>query len=356
MAKVVGLILVAVLLSGILFWQMERFAYHPSSSNHEKVVFEVPYNTGLHFVARQLEDQGLISDAKEFIWLVKLTGNTARLKVGEYALYKDMSPHQILNILTSGESIRHALVVPEGSNIFDIRDSLNRMWPHRGDEFLKFVTDAKKAKEITGQQMNSLEGYLFPDTYLITKFTPVSAIVRMMYNRFEEAIRSADQGATVKMSVREQVTLASIIEKETGAPNERALISSVFHNRLKKGMRLQSDPTIIYGMWLESGTRPVNIRRSDISRPTAYNTYVIHALPPGPIANPGKDALWAAVHPAETRYLYFVSRNDGTHVFSENFAQHLRAVQKYQLNPRAREGKSWRDLSKKLAKEKAHAS
>ena len=307
-------------------------------------------------MATLLEAQGLIKNSREFVWYVKLTGNAAQIKMGEYSLYRDMTPSEILKVLTSGESIRYSLVVPEGSNIFDIRDSLNRMWPHRGDEFFKYVTNPNKIRPLTGKTMNSLEGYLFPDTYLITKFTSISTLVQMMYRRFQNALKEADKNPTVKMSTHDQVVLASMIEKETGAPFERPLISSVFHNRLEKGMRLQSDPTIIYGMWLESGSRPTNIRKADIRRPTPYNTYVIQALPPGPIANPGEAALWAAVHPAATHYFYFVSRNDGTHVFSKNFKEHLRAVRKYQLDPKEREGKSWRDLSKKLANGKAHAS
>ncbi len=356
MTRIVGLLIAVFLVATFLIWQVNRYSSLPASSRHEKIVFEVPYNTSLHEVATLLAAQGLISSSREFVWYVKLTGSAARIKMGEYALYKDMTPSEILKILTTGESIRYSLVVPEGSNIFDIRDSLNRMWPHRGDEFFKYVTSPGKIRALTGHGMPSLEGYLFPDTYLITKFTPIGALVRMMYRKFQNAIVQADKEPTVKMSLHDQVVLASIIEKETGAPFERPLISSVFHNRLEKGMRLQSDPTIIYGMWLNTGVRPVNIRKSDIRRPTPYNTYVIHALPPGPIANPGVAALWAAVHPAATHYLYFVSRNDGTHVFSKNFKEHLRAVRKYQLDPRAREGKSWRDLSKKLAHGKAHAS
>jgi UPF0755 protein len=140
------------------------------------------------------------------------------------------------------------------------------------------------------------------------------------------------------------VTLASIIEKETGAPEERPLISSVFHNRLLKKMRLQTDPTVIYGKAEKSGKIEINITRADLLTPSRYNTYVIPALPPGPIANPGKEALLAAVNPAASGYLFFVSQNDGTHVFSEDYSAHNRAVQKFQLDRKAREGKSWRDL------------
>jgi UPF0755 protein len=141
--------------------------------------------------------------------------------------------------------------------------------------------------------------------------------------------------------------LASIIEKETGAPQERRLISSVFHNRLKKNMKLQTDPTVIYGMAALSGSVPNNIRKSDLLRPSKYNTYVIYGLPPGPITNPGKLALIAALNPEQSEFLYFVSQNDGTHVFTKTYNDHINAVKKFQMNPAARAGKSWRDLNKK---------
>jgi UPF0755 protein len=143
------------------------------------------------------------------------------------------------------------------------------------------------------------------------------------------------------------ITLASVVEKETGAPEERPVIASVFHNRLKKGMRLQSDPTILYGMLMKTGVMTKNIRKKDILAQTPYNTYTVRALPIGPIANPGKEAIKAVLNPGNTDFLYFVSRNDGTHVFSKTYEDHNKAVKAYQLNHRARKGKSWRDLKKR---------
>jgi UPF0755 protein len=148
------------------------------------------------------------------------------------------------------------------------------------------------------------------------------------------------------MPRHEHVTLASIVEKETGAPGERPMIASVFHNRLKKSMRLQSDPTIIYGILDQNGGEPVkNITKQDIITTTPYNTYKIEALPVGPIANPGKESLLATLNPAESDNFYFVSRNDGTHIFTKTYEEHSQAVRTYQLDPKMREGKSWRDLS-----------
>lgn len=166
-----------------------------------------------------------------------------------------------------------------------------------------------------------------------------------MVRRFFIIFQDTQKQAVVSnLNPQQVVVLASIIEKETGAPQERSLISAIFHNRLALKMKLQTDPTIIYGKALQTGEVEINITRKDLTEPTPYNTYVIPALPPGPIANPGQDALIAAVKPAPVKYLYFVSKNDGTHVFSETYAQHAKAVNDYQVNAKAREGKSWRDL------------
>jgi len=169
----------------------------------------------------------------------------------------------------------------------------------------------------------------------------------LVYNEVMASSQIQDFPWAKNWGKRQIVTLASIIEKETGAPEERPLISSVFHNRLKRGMLLQTDPTIIYGKAMLTGKIEINITRADLSKATDYNTYVISGLPPGPIANPGKESLLAAVRPASSKYLYFVSHNDGTHQFSEDYQSHVKAVQKFQLDPKARQGKSWRDLNKR---------
>jgi UPF0755 protein len=169
-----------------------------------------------------------------------------------------------------------------------------------------------------------------------------------MVSKFKTVYKTIESVSKISGLSRHQIlTLASIIEKETGAPQERPLISSVFHNRLNKHMMLQTDPTIIYGKALEVGNMEIKISRADLTRYTPYNTYVIKSLPPGPIASPGRAALLAAVQPAASDFLYFVSHNDGTHQFSADYKSHVNAVKKFQLDPKAREGKSWRDLGKK---------
>jgi UPF0755 protein len=200
-------------------------------------------------------------------------------------------------------------------------------------------------REQLGEDLPSLEGYLFPETYLVTKFTGLKGLAKMMTSRFKDVIKQIRQAPGVNFTRHQLVTLASIVEKETGAPEERPVISSVFHNRLRLGMKLQTDPTVMYGV-LDQIQAPIkNITRQHLLTDTRYNTYTRVGLPFGPISNPGKLALQAAGTPDSTDFLYFVSRNDGTHIFSRDYAGHQRAVESFQLNRAAREsGSSWRDL------------
>jgi UPF0755 protein len=348
MRKLLMTVIILFGLGGALFaWQTISFLNTPASSGHNEVIFEIPNGMAFHFIARDLAARGLVKSAFKLGLLAKISGEATRVKVGEYLLYSDMKPSDILSVITSGKSISYALVVPEGQNIYDIRDSLNKLWTGRGDEFVRVVTNPAIVQKWTGLKLNSLEGFLYPETYSVTKYTTPEMLARRMYEKFEESIKIANQNAKIQMSLSDQVILASIIEKETGRPEDRPMISSVFRNRLMKKIRLQSDPTILYGMLIENhGVMPKNIRKADILHPTPYNTYTIPALPIGPIANPGIEALRAAVNPMESNYLFFVSRNDGTSYFAETLEQHNKAVTKFQLDVKAREGKSWRDLKK----------
>lgn len=353
--KMIVSILFAVFLVGaVLAWKAISFLSTAPSKTKTEIIFEVPTGTAFYQVSQGLYRQGLITDEFMFRVMAKILRQTTRLKVGEYRLSTDMGPRAVLAMLTSGNSISYSLTVPEGFNIYEIRILLNNLWQGRGDEFFKLIQDKKFITQLTSlSDLSSLEGYLFPETYILTKYTPMEALVRRMYEGFQKNINEVNgQSPKVKLDLREQLILASVIEKETGAPEERPLISSVFHNRLRRGMRLQSDPTILYGILAETGEYTKNIKKSDILRPTPYNTYTVKALPVGPIANPGKAALWAAVNPVDSNYLYFVSKNDGTHIFSETYAEHDKAVKSYQLDRKAREGRSWRDLNLKKNEQK----
>lgn len=334
-----------VLILGFIGWQ---FASSPASSEDRPVIYEVV--TGMTFmgVARDLEAQGVIKNANAFSLYARLTGQRGKLKRGEYGFSTNMKPREVMAILASGRSIAKPFTVSEGLNIFDIARLYQSLGFGQAKEFMMLAFDPTFASYLVGEQVPSLEGYLYPETYQITKFTSTRELITSMVQRFHAVWKDVEKQMpeNVKMSRHEIITLSSIIEKETGIASERPLISSVFHNRFKKNMRLQTDPTIIYGMALDRREMPTNITRADLRRPHPYNSYLNHGLPPGPISNPGKKAMLAALFPAKSDYLFFVSRNDGTHVFSSSYQDHSAAVRKFQLDPKARQGKSWRDASR----------
>lgn len=323
----------------------------------EKFVLVMPGENFLKVIPK-LKAQGIIGDERAFRWYLKVAGIQQKLKVGEYALRPNMTNSEIAALLISGKSVLHKFTVPEGHNKFQIAEALEAMRLGTAKDFLRTIESPEFIRSLSlptvgmGKALpTSLEGYLYPDTYMLSRTMSSAEIVRMMVKRFKEVYRElapefervATSGSP-PLSPHEVVVLASIVEKETGAGKERPLIASVFFNRLRKGMRLQSDPTTIYGMWERDRTFAGNIRRDDLKTETPYNTYTIARLPRGPIANPGRTALEAVLRPAESAFLYFVSRNDGTHVFTTTYKDHNRAVDQLQRNPRGRQGKSWRDL------------
>ncbi|WP_413943764.1 endolytic transglycosylase MltG [Bdellovibrio sp. HCB-162] len=314
----------------------------------QDVVYEVTPGKGFNSIATELEQRALIKNAFFFSMYARIKGDRSKLKVGEYLLRTNMTPKEVLETITSGKSIARSFTVSEGLSVYEIADLYQKQGFGTSQEFLSLVHDPQLVKSLLGETQESLEGYLFPETYMLTKYTDTRTLISNMVKRFLYVYNEVLPQASIQGWQRHQVvTLASIIEKETGAPEERPKISSVFHNRLIKKMRLQTDPTVIYGKAEKTGHIEINITRADLTTPTRYNTYVIFGLPPGPIANPGREALLAALKPEHTDYLFFVSQNDGTHVFSEDYQGHERAVKKFQLDRKAREGKSWRDLKKR---------
>jgi len=292
---------------------------------------DIPRGASFSRVMDILEAEGLLRQRELFHLLALLRNGTRQVRAGEYEFSGWMSPSEILGKLIRGEVKDYRITVPEG---FTVRQILERLLASRlvdEKEFLRLSTD-RQFLSILGIEGRSLEGYLFPDTYILDRSMDTRTIVTTMVNQFWHHVtpsmtkRSADLGLTVDQFV----TLASIIEKETGRKEEMPLIAAVFHNRLKRRMPLQSDPTVIYGIADFDG----NLRKQDLLKKTPYNTYLIAGLPPGPIANPGLDALQAALYPAEVDYLYFVSKNDGSHQFSDDLSQHNNAVRKYQLQTR----------------------
>ena len=316
----------AAVISGYLLWS---WAYRPNQpGTTSEIVVTIPKGRSLKATADILRHRSIITNPTKFIVFARFKGYDKRLKAGEYLLSAGMSPAAILEIMVNGAVRLHKLTVPEGYTLYQIAALVEKAGLATQAEFINAATDPLLVRKhgLTGQ---TFEGYLFPDTYLFPKNISVQKIIATMVKRFRSVFTAKweARSAQIGLSVHQVVTLASIIEKETGAPGERSLISSVFHNRLKKRMRLESDPTVIYGIKNFDG----NLTRKHLATRTPYNTYKIRGLPPGPIANPGRAALEAALYPADTAYIYFVAKKDRTHHFSTNLRAHNRAVKKYQL-------------------------
>ncbi|OGR04557.1 MAG: hypothetical protein A2511_11940 [Deltaproteobacteria bacterium RIFOXYD12_FULL_50_9] len=310
-------------------------------------MIEIPFKTGLRGIQEILEKNGYIKNDIRFLLAARVMGVAKQLKAGEYALRYGLSPYQILLLLESGENVAKPVTIPEGLTAAQIADILAAgSWVDR-KTFLNLTRDPDFIKEL-GIEAKSLEGYLFPDTYHLALGQSPQAIIRMMTNRFQTitAELSQRQEPGVRglsplggLSLHEIITLASIVEKESAKPFERPMIAAVFLNRLKIGMPLQADPTVIYGLDSFNG----NLTKHDLVTTTTYNTYTIKGLPPGPICNPGREAIQAVLQVTAdeqtlkmarlTPYLYFVSKNDGTHYFSKTLAEHNKAVKQYQQAP-----------------------
>jgi UPF0755 protein len=282
-------------------------------------------------VLQKLNQSQVIRSPLRFELLARIKGLDKQLKAGEYHLSSAMTPRQVLDTLVSGRVTLHRLTIPEGYQLKQIAQAVETAGFCDAETFLQTASDATLIAQ-WGIEADSLEGYLFPDTYLLPATVSPQDIISVMVERFHQVYcpQWQQRAAQLGYTTHQIITLASIIEKETGDPAERPLIASVFHNRLKRGMRLDSDPTVIYGIKDFDG----NLKRIHLRTPTAYNTYIISGLPPGPIASPGKSAIKAALYPADTKYLYFVSKKDKTHYFSATIAEHNRAVRKYQLRRR----------------------
>lgn len=325
-----------------------EFTHSRPSETAQDVVYEVEPGKAFNTIAKDLESKGLIKNATLFSLYARFKSERSKVKVGEYLLRTNMLPDEVLQVLTSGKSIARSFTVSEGLSTYEIAELYQKEHFGKAHEFMALVRDPALIQSLLGEKQESLEGYLFPETYMLTKYTDTRTLITNMVKRFLYVYNEIIPQSEIKgMSRHEIVTLASIIEKETGAPEERPLISSIFHNRLDRKMKLQTDPTIIYGKAEKTGKIVINITKSDLLTPTRYNTYVIDGLPPTPIANPGREALLATIKPAHSNYLFFVSKNDGTHIFSEDYKAHQKAVQSFQVNAKAREGHSWRELKKR---------
>ena len=313
-----------VLAGGLAVTALLLSLSQPYAGFRGPVFVDLPKGIGSSEVARRLSDAGVVRQQWQFL-LARVFRRTATLQAGEYRFAAPASVWQVYERIAAGDIFYYELTVPEGQNIYDIASSLDAMGVIAGGDFLRSAADPAMIRDIA-PEAPSLEGYLFPDTYRITRHSEARELCARMTGRFREAWSAAGFDAPVHATV----TLASLIEKETALAGERPLVASVFLNRLRIGMPLDCDPTAIYAALTENRFQGV-LYRSDLDSTSRYNTYRHAGLPPGPIANPGLASLRAALEPARTNYLYFVARPDGSggHSFSAELEAHHRAVQRY---------------------------
>jgi len=328
-ALLVLLATLAILIVVGLFagFSVNRFMQTPVASDSEQLVV-IDTGTPLQRIAERLEKLGVIGNAEYFTLLARWQGATTRVKAGEYLFTEPALPGEILRRLVAGDVRMLRITLPEGLTLKETAQRMADFGLGSLDEVLTVLTDSELTERY-GVPATNLEGYLFPETYTLHSNSTAKELVEAMLVQGEARLQSdmLEAARGLGLDRHQLITLASIIQKEAGDNAEMPLISAVFHNRLKRGIPLQADPTVIYGVADFNG----NLTRKHLATPTPYNTYKMRGLPAGPIANPGEAALRAAAWPADVDYLYFVARGDGTHQFSTTLAQHNRAVRRYQL-------------------------
>ncbi len=319
MGLLLGLTLAALLIVFQLF-------NSPPSQTRRFLGFSVLQGESFMSVSTRLQAEGLIRSQDFFYYLGRLTGRSKELKAGEYELNSLMTAREILQVVTGSSVKLYRVTIKEGMTMFQIAALLDEMALVDRIQFLELCWDPVFLEELNIPSF-SVEGYLFPETYFLARGTSARRIIRGFVDRFWDKVDESylERAKILGMSIHEAVIMASVIEKETGLAGEMSLISSTFHNRLKKGMKIQSDPTAIYDI-LPYGGR---VTREHLFRKTPFNTYQIPALPLGPISNPGILAIHAALYPQQTEYLFFVSRRDGSHHFSKTYDEHKGAIEKF---------------------------
>ncbi len=320
---------------------VSAWMYIYASSNGPQVesaesIITIPSGTSMRGIAAILGNAGIIDNDIRFLFLAKWLGVAGKLRAGEFRVPTGMTPVEVLKMLVKAKVVQHAITIPEGLNAQEIAQIFSERGWGNSETYGSLIHDKAFIESLGITGITSLEGYLYPDTYYLTReIRTAEEIITLQVRRFQEVWGELVKDMSPEPDMVNTVILASMVEKETGSSPERPLIASVFKNRLRKGMRLQSDPTVVYGVAGYSGV----ITRKHLKTPTPYNTYVIEGLPIGPIANPGREALHAVLFPATSKFLYFVSKNDGTHQFSTNLKDHNRAVRKYQRKKENKNGK-----------------
>ena len=315
--------------SGIAVWERLHDPYRGYEGAEQFVV--IASGTGTAAIRRVLVDAGIIRDELAFRAALWWTGRARELQAGEYRFDRPLAAIDVVERLARGDVYTRRITFPEGLTIQEMAGIYESRGFGAAARFIEAATNPSRILAVDAQAVD-LEGYLFPETYTLPRTMPASQLVAMMVDRFlatytDRWRRAAEEHG---LTMREVVTLASLVEEETGTPEERPIVAAVYRNRLRIGMRLQADPTIVYAL-RQAGTYTGNIRRDDLALDSLYNTYRYAGLPPGPIASPGAASLEAALMPAQVGYLYFVSRNDGTHAFARTLAEHNRNVREFQV-------------------------
>jgi UPF0755 protein len=344
MKKAAILLVVITFAAGVGAYLMTRRVNQPYRAyTTPDQSIEIPSGVGTSEIGRRLVAGGVIRDELTFRVALWLSGSARHLQAGDYRFTQPISALDAIAKLARGDVDLVPITFPEGLTIAE----MSKIFESTGFGLASSFVDAAKNVALIralDPSATDLEGYLFPDTYALPHHADAPRLIRAMVDRFDRVLTPALGAAAAArgLSIRQLVTLASIVEKETARPDERPLVASVYANRLKIGMALQCDPTVIYALQ-KAGTYDGNIRRDDLQFDSPYNTYRYPGLPPGPIAAPGKGSMEAAAEPADSRNLYFVSRNDGSHEFARTLDEHNRNVRKFQVQyfreRRARQGR-----------------
>jgi UPF0755 protein len=328
--KVLGIsLIVASFTAGWILLDLQNFLHGPLAKEGAEVRYEVQPGAGLIAVARDLHRMGAMEHPYYLVWYARWRGGADSIKAGEYLIKPQMTPLQLLDTLARGDVMRYTLTIPEG---WAFSQMLAAVQAHEKIRHTLDIGDGQAVMRQLGYPGQHPEGRFFPDTYLFPASTTDVALLQYAYTAMERRLKEEWRGRAPGLPLEtpyQALILASIVEKETGSPDERARIAGVFIRRLQRGMRLQTDPTVIYGL---GAGFDGNLRRRDLEADTPYNTYTRAGLPPTPIALPGAAALHAVLHPAPGDELFFVSRGDGTHHFSASLLEHNDAVRDYQLN------------------------
>lgn len=296
----------------------------PAAAGSDAVqTVEIKHGSGVKSVAKLLSSRGLVRDPLVFRAWAKLTGGEREVKAGTYAISPGMSAPRILSVITDGREMTIRVTVPEGATIGEIAAIMDRHGLAENEEFIRLARDPAVISATGTEARSSLEGFLFPDTYFFSRTAGAEGAIMAMTARFSEVMTPELRRRAKAMGrgIREIVILASLVEEEAKSAEDRPRVAAVFYNRLKKGMPLQSCATIQYAL----GRRKERLLYADLHIDSPYNTYTHYGLPPGPICNPGLDSLRAALYPDTGKYLYFVAKPDGSHVFSTTYQEHLRA-------------------------------